>query len=357
MKQIKQGFFFQNNRRQLSKGQSLLEFALVIPIFLLLLFGIFEFGRYLVAIITINTASREGARYGAGIGNSNAGVPYYRDCAGITNAATRFGMFAGIDTVEIHYDNGPDSYTDWETLPTCSTTVKVGLADRIGVRVTGEYTPAILFTDMTIPLESISFRTLVTKLDVRSTEYPIATQTAEATATWGAPTATEAVPTATEIGATEEPTVEPTIEATLITDPCTAITVSNVTGSSGTFQFEVANDNVIRAEFEEIYITFAQSNKNDYFKLLKIEDISATPIVTMFLKDDYVYSSSVVNFTWLPKTAFIDYPDGSNIPIGVEADQTVKVTFGFSKSNMTWNSMRIKFLLNNYYTCTYTKTK
>ena len=357
MKQMKQGFFFRNNRRQLSKGQGLVEFALVIPIFLLLLFGIFEFGRYLTAIITINTASREGARYGAGIGNSNAGVPYYRDCAGITNAATQFGMFAGIHTVEIHYDNGPDSYTDWDTLPTCSNTIKVGLADRIGVRVTGEYTPVILFTEATIPLESISFRTLVTKLDIRSTEYPIATQTTEPTATWGAPTATEAVPTATEIGATEEPTAEPTVEPTPITDPCTAITVSNITGSGGLYQFEVANDNVIRAEFEEIYITFAQSNKTDYFQSLMIEDISATPIVRMFLKNDYAYSKTVVNFTWLPKTAFIDYPEGSGIPIGVEADQTVKITFGFSKNNMTWNSMRIQFLLNDYYTCTYTKTK
>lgn len=43
-------------------GQSLVEFALVLPLLLLLLFGIFQFGAVFNSLITLNAAAREGAR-------------------------------------------------------------------------------------------------------------------------------------------------------------------------------------------------------------------------------------------------------------------------------------------------------
>ncbi|MEW5762999.1 MAG: TadE/TadG family type IV pilus assembly protein [Bacillota bacterium] len=46
------------------KGQAVLEFALIIPILLLFLFGVIEFGRVFSAQLTVNAAAREGARYG-----------------------------------------------------------------------------------------------------------------------------------------------------------------------------------------------------------------------------------------------------------------------------------------------------
>jgi Flp pilus assembly protein TadG len=45
------------------KGQALVEIALVLPILLVLLFGIIEFGRILNAYIMVSNASREAARY------------------------------------------------------------------------------------------------------------------------------------------------------------------------------------------------------------------------------------------------------------------------------------------------------
>jgi Flp pilus assembly protein TadG len=45
------------------KGQALVELALVLPILILLLFGIIEFGRILNAYIMVSNASREAARY------------------------------------------------------------------------------------------------------------------------------------------------------------------------------------------------------------------------------------------------------------------------------------------------------
>jgi Flp pilus assembly protein TadG len=49
-------------RRGHPHGQALVEFALVLPLFILLLLGIFDFGRAVYAWSTINNAAREGAR-------------------------------------------------------------------------------------------------------------------------------------------------------------------------------------------------------------------------------------------------------------------------------------------------------
>jgi len=46
------------------KGQSLVEFAILLPLLLLLLMGILEFGLMLNSYLTINNSAREGARLG-----------------------------------------------------------------------------------------------------------------------------------------------------------------------------------------------------------------------------------------------------------------------------------------------------
>jgi Flp pilus assembly protein TadG len=46
-------------------GQSLVEFALVVPIFLLILFAIVDFGMAFHAWITVTDSAREGARLGS----------------------------------------------------------------------------------------------------------------------------------------------------------------------------------------------------------------------------------------------------------------------------------------------------
>lgn len=48
-----------------SRGQSLVEFAFVVPILIILVFGIIDFGVGLHSWITVTNAAREGARLGA----------------------------------------------------------------------------------------------------------------------------------------------------------------------------------------------------------------------------------------------------------------------------------------------------
>ena len=79
----------------------MVEFALVLPILLVTMFGIMEFGRLLFIYVTTASASREAARYAAAVGISDNGVEFYNDCAGIRAAAQRVGVLAGIQNNDI----------------------------------------------------------------------------------------------------------------------------------------------------------------------------------------------------------------------------------------------------------------
>jgi len=57
------------------RGQALVEFALVAPMFFLLLFGIIEAGRFIFYYETLNNATREGARYAIVNGANTIGCP------------------------------------------------------------------------------------------------------------------------------------------------------------------------------------------------------------------------------------------------------------------------------------------
>lgn len=48
--------------RRSERGQALVEFALILPLFVLLLVGILDFGRAIYAYNTVNNAARQGAR-------------------------------------------------------------------------------------------------------------------------------------------------------------------------------------------------------------------------------------------------------------------------------------------------------
>jgi Flp pilus assembly protein TadG len=55
--------------RNRQRGQSLVEFAMVLPIMAVMLCAVLEFGMAFDADLTLSAASREGARIGATIGN------------------------------------------------------------------------------------------------------------------------------------------------------------------------------------------------------------------------------------------------------------------------------------------------
>ncbi|HSG85138.1 MAG TPA: TadE family protein [Candidatus Limnocylindrales bacterium] len=61
--------------RRGGRGQALAEFALVAPIFFLLLFGVIEAGRFMFYYEVLNHATREGARYAIVNGSNSLYCP------------------------------------------------------------------------------------------------------------------------------------------------------------------------------------------------------------------------------------------------------------------------------------------
>jgi Flp pilus assembly protein TadG len=62
-------------RRRRTRAQALVEFALVAPMFFILLFGIIEAGRFIFYYETLSHATREGARYAIVNGANTLGCP------------------------------------------------------------------------------------------------------------------------------------------------------------------------------------------------------------------------------------------------------------------------------------------
>jgi Flp pilus assembly protein TadG len=81
-------------------GQSLVEFALVFPVLIILLIAIFDFGRLVFAYNAITNAAREGARVGI-INQTEAGIQDE-----VMIQATSLGLAAG--DVDVTYVKSDD---------------------------------------------------------------------------------------------------------------------------------------------------------------------------------------------------------------------------------------------------------
>jgi Flp pilus assembly protein TadG len=81
------------------EGAAAIEFALLLPLLMLILFGIIEFGLVFYSQEVITNASREGARYGIVIGSPR---PTTGQIQGVVNTyLTNAGLTAGGATVTV----------------------------------------------------------------------------------------------------------------------------------------------------------------------------------------------------------------------------------------------------------------
>lgn len=98
--------------RRGERGQATVELALVVPVLLLILFGIMEFGRIFSSYLIVTNAAREGARWAAvgaddtaiveQVENAAAGLDLSRLTVTITPAAG--GRVSGVQaTVTVDY--------------------------------------------------------------------------------------------------------------------------------------------------------------------------------------------------------------------------------------------------------------
>src|SRR5688572_19089729 len=87
------------------RGSTAVEFALVLPVLLLLIFGIIDFARLVTTYTTVRSAAREAVRYGSVLGDSDE---QYEDCAGIRNAAKNVAVVPPLtdSNISIRYVDG-----------------------------------------------------------------------------------------------------------------------------------------------------------------------------------------------------------------------------------------------------------
>lgn len=154
-------------------GQGMLEFALILPILLLLVFGIIEMGRLLFIYVAVTTTSREAARYGSAVGPSPNGGKRYQDCEGIRDAASNVSFLAGINDndIVVEYDTGASLVATPTPFALCPVggagPADLDLGDRITVRVSTIYNPIVPLVPVPpIPINSVSSRTILEAIPV-----------------------------------------------------------------------------------------------------------------------------------------------------------------------------------------------
>jgi hypothetical protein len=200
-----------SHRAKHSRAQGMVEFALALPVFLLLMLGVIEFARLLVTYSAVYTASREAVRYGVAFGMSERGIPYWKDCQGIRETGVRVGTVGGVqmNDIDIRYDDGlVEMPAAFNTLPTCENVVASGYQVKLGhrmlVQVTTRFEPIVPLVNISeFDVSSTTARTFLIAVDVMGTPLPTSTRIHTYTATLDktatAVAQTEAAGTATQI--------------------------------------------------------------------------------------------------------------------------------------------------------------
>ena len=139
------------------KGQGMVEFALILPVLLLMLLGVIEAARVIWAYMTVQTAVREAARYAVS-GKpyaGDAGSAYCTDPAGDPNASTPWVCGPTTRTVAIENVVMNRITTSLNVSTPCRSigySICEGVPSAYGVRVVGQYTdpltPGLVITEI-----------------------------------------------------------------------------------------------------------------------------------------------------------------------------------------------------------------
>ncbi len=250
---------------QKSKAQAMVEFAIALPVLLMLLYGILETGRLVFLYSTVVNASRQAVRWGSATGIGNGTEPRYQDCDGIRSAAKAAGYLGPFtdSNITIQWDNGPGL----AKTPYCAAgagsdnTFNPTNASRITVTVTKQFTPVVsgLVPFIQRNITATSSRTILVSIPIQPLTTPTPTYTPTNTFTptitntptnTFTPTLTPLVsntPTATLLPTlTSTSTLVPTITRTPTIAPtrvpsCNAVTHGAITKTGNTMQMTITN--------------------------------------------------------------------------------------------------------------------
>ena len=177
------------------RAQAIVEFAIALPVLLLILVGIFEAGRLVFIYAAVNNASREAVRYASAVGLNDSGNYKYRDCAAIISTAQRSAFFTpitmgnvqiqyfrpnknadGTDVVDgvtgalsettVDFPTGTDGVCDYNGV---DADVSVKSGDRVKVTVTTQYRPMLRLIPLRArTITSTSTRTILGLIELET---------------------------------------------------------------------------------------------------------------------------------------------------------------------------------------------
>jgi len=151
-------------------GQAMVEFALTLPIFLLLVLGVIELSRFFLVYSSVFTASREATRYGSSVGEDDIN-PNYSNCSEIALRAQQSGFFGGVNSsdVVIYYEQKTGT-----KIGDCGS-YKPVLGDRVVVEVSAIYDPLLIgfVIPEGIEVSSTNGRTIMKQIAVEATPKPV----------------------------------------------------------------------------------------------------------------------------------------------------------------------------------------
>ncbi|MCC7118870.1 MAG: pilus assembly protein [Anaerolineales bacterium] len=275
-----------------TKAQALVEFAIVLPFLLAILYGVIELSRLAFMFSSTSNASRAAARYGAGAGENIEGTPHYLDCDGIREIALQSAYVTDFSEVNITYDRGVnadgtqipipgiDPIAGTNSCPLENATLRNG--DRIIVQVRADYKPIISIIPISeFEIVSSNARTFIIAIPILGSAMPTGfaaetstpsrvpgtrtfTPTITATATRVAINLTEfsqqltnaPTPTITLTPSqTPPPSRTPTITPThIFCSGLTGITNGPLNYVNGAMQMEIYNNTGYPIRIGEIYI-------------------------------------------------------------------------------------------------------
>jgi len=153
-------------------AQAIVEFAIVLPILMMILVGILEFSRMIFIYSAVTNASRNAVRYASAVGLEDTGTYHkYLYCDGIRQTAMNSAFLINLDPVndiDISYDSGPGT----GSLGTCDVSgseasISVPSGGRVNVTVVAHYSPMVRLIPITTrDFEASSYRTILGIIDV-----------------------------------------------------------------------------------------------------------------------------------------------------------------------------------------------
>jgi len=339
-----------------SKAQAMVEFAIALPLLLMLLYGILEAGRLLFMYSTVVTASRQAVRYGSATGTGNGtGNPNerrYEDCDGIRAAASKVGYIGAFDTITIAYDDGPTG-TITPPIPFCANPAltdntpspadfpRTDNLSRILVTVEKEFVPLVpqIVPFLTRTISARSARTVIVGVTIAVTAVPQANSTVTTifheenppTSDVGQPVSV----TVTVTGGSTSPTG--TVNITGANTNCT-ITLSNGTGSCNVV-FTSGGTKLLEAFYggDSTYLPSSDSSGDPGAGEEHYVRSSTVTTITSHTPDPSKVGDPVV-ITVSVTSSGLPIPDGAVVNVTGDATCTITLTSGTGNCTVTFAS-------------------